>query len=288
MKELGFFDGQFIELNQTAIALEDRGYQFGDGIYEATRIYNGKCFALERHLARCRRSLRELQIPITYMDEELTAIHNDIIKKSGIHDGSIYFQITRGIAPRAHYFPDKVRPLLAMTIRASKPNNAWQENGIHAALVEDLRWLRCDIKSLNLLGNVLAKQAAHAKGLTEAVQYRRYDNTITEGASSNFFIIKDGLIWTHPLDHLILKGVTRSILAEKCLPELGLALVEKGFTPEFAFAADEAFVTSTSLEVTPVVAIDAHTIGTGRPGPITRKLMTAYHGIVQQACPANV
>ncbi len=282
--EYGFFNGEFITLDTAKVQLEDRGYQFGDGIYEATRVYNGKCFALDRHLTRCRRSLRELRIPITYMDEELTAIHYDLIQKSGIQNGVIYFQITRATAPRTHYFPDQVIPNLSMTIRESEPNRKWQEDGIACMLAEDIRWLRCDIKSLNLLGNVLAKQAAHEKGLQGAIQFRKDTDLITEGSSSNFFIVKDGLIWTHPTDNLILKGVTRSILLEEVIPQLGYTVVEKAFTPEFALSAEEAFVTSTSLEVTPVVNIDGHTIGNGTPGKITQSLLQGYRELVQKEC----
>jgi D-amino-acid transaminase len=282
--ELGFFDGEFISLNERRVELEDRGYQFGDGIYEATHIYNGKCFALERHLARCRRSLRELRIPVTYMDEELTAIHNDIIEKSGIKDGSIYFQITRGIAKRTHYFPDKVVPLLSMTIREGKPNAKNQKKGIRCMFFEDIRWLRCDIKTINLLGNVLAKQAGHEKGLQGTIQYRKDTNLVTEGSSSNFFIVKDGVIWTHPISNLILKGVTRSILVEEIIPKLGYTIVEKAFSPEFALTADEAFATSTSLEVTPVIEIDGKKIGDGKPGPVAASLLDAYHELVQKEC----
>mgnify|MGYP000975740771 FL=1 len=282
--ELGFFDGEFISLNERRVELEDRGYQFGDGIYEATHIYNGKCFALERHLARCRRSLRELRIPVTYMDEELTAIHNDIIEKSGIKDGSIYFQITRGIAKRTHYFPDKVVPLLSMTIREGKPNAKNQKEGIRCMFFEDIRWLRCDIKTMNLLGNVLSKQAGHEKGLQGTIQYRKDTNLVTEGSSSNFFIVKDGVIWTHPISNLILKGVTRSILVEEIIPKLGYTIVEKAFSPEFALTADEAFATSTSLEVTPVIEIDGKKIGDGKPGPVTASLLDAYHELVQKEC----
>lgn len=282
--ELGFFDGEFISLNERRVELEDRGYQFGDGIYEATHIYNGKCFALERHLARCRRSLRELRIPVTYMDEELTAIHNDIIEKSGIKDGSIYFQITRGIAKRTHYFPDKVVPLLSMTIREGKPNAKNQKKGIRCMFFEDIRWLRCDIKTINLLGNVLAKQAGHEKGLQGTIQYRKDTNLVTEGSSSNFFIVKDGVIWTHPISNLILKGVTRSILVEEIIPKLGYTIVEKAFSPEFALTADEAFATSTSLEVTPVIEIDGKKIGDGKPGPVAASLLDAYHELIQKEC----
>ena len=282
--ELAFFDGTFIRPDERKVLLEDRGYQFGDGIYEVTRVYNRTCFALDRHLARCRRSLRELRIPITYMDEELAAIHHDIIKKSGIKDGTIYFQITRGVGKRTHTFPDQVVPLLSMTIRESKPNSEWQENGIHCGLFEDIRWLRCDIKTLNLLGNIFAKQDAHDKGLQGTIQYRRNTNLITEGASSNFFCVKDGVIWTHPADNLILKGVTRSILLEEIIPHLGYTVVEKALSPEFALSAGEAFVTSTSLEVTPVVNIAGHTIGDGAPGKVTQSLLASYHALVKKAC----
>jgi D-alanine transaminase len=218
------------------------------------------------------------------MDEELTAIHYDLIQKSGIKDGTIYFQFTRGTAKRTHAFPDQVIPNLSMTIHESTPNRQWQEHGIECLLFEDLRWLRCDIKSLNLLGSVLAKQAAHDKGLQGAIQFRKDTNLITEGSSSNFFIVKDGLIWTHPTDHLILKGVTRSILFEEIIPQLGYTVVEKAFTPEFALSAEEAFVTSTSLEVTPVIAIDGHTIGNGTPGKITQSLLESYRKLIQKEC----
>ena len=284
--ELGFFDGEFISMEERRVQLEDRGYQFGDGIYEATHVYHGKCFALDRHLARCRRSLRELRIPITYMDEELIAIHEDLIKKSGIKNGVIYFQITRGVAKRSHAFPESVVPLLSMTIRESKTNTKWQAEGISCTLFEDIRWLRCDIKTLNLLGNVLAKQASHDKNLQGTIQYRKDTNLITEGSSSNFFVVKDGVIWTHPISNLILKGVTRSILVEEIIPKLGYTLVEKAFSPEFARYADEAFATSTSLEVTPVVSLDGTTIGDGKPGEITKALLASYHELVKKECGA--
>ena len=284
MNELGFFDGEFINLTEAKICLEDRGYQFGDGIYEATMVYNGHCFALERHLERCVRSLRALQIPVTYTNDELAAIHEDLISKSGITEGVIYFQITRATAPRQHFFPDKVIPHLSMTIRPTRLHTDWQENGIAAIWIEDIRWLRCDIKSLNLLGNVLAKQKAHEKNVGEAIQFRKDTNLVTEGSSTNFFIVKDGIIWTHPTDNLILKGITRSILLEECVPKLGLTVVEKAFTPEFALTADEAFVTSTSLEVTPVTSISGKTIGTGIPGKITKDLQAAYKDLVAKTC----
>jgi len=284
LKELGYFDGEFITLDTAKVRLEDRGYEFGDGIYEASRIYNGTSFALARHLERYRRSMRELQIPITDTDEEMIALHEELIQKSQIKNGTIYFQLTRGTAPRTHYFPEKMMPHLSMVIRESAVHSDWQENGIHASLEEDVRWLRCDIKTLNLLGNVLAKQSAHKKGYQEAILYRKEANLITEGSSSNFFLVKDGVLWTHPLNNLILKGVTRSIIVEKCAPKFDLTIVEKAFSPEFAYSAEEAFVTSTTLEVTPVTFINRHQIGNGEPGKVTRQLLQAYHEIIAQEC----
>ena len=280
--DLGFFDGKFVDIDAACAKLEDRGYQFGDGIYEVTRVVNGKCFALERHLERLRRSLKELRIPITYMDEELTAIHNDLIDKSGIKEGYIYLQITRGAAPRNHCFPDQVVPILSATIREEGLHDG-QDTGIKVTLQEDIRWLRCDIKTLNLLGAVIARQAAKEGGFDEAVLYRKDTNHITEGSSSNFFAVKDGLVWTHPANNLILKGVSRSIIVEEILPKLGFTLVEKPFTPEWLYTADEAFITSTGHEATPVIAVDDKQIGDGKPGKITQDILAEFKEITKKA-----
>ena len=284
MKELGLYDTQFINLDQEVVNIEDRGYQFGDGIYEAVHVYNGKCFALDRHLVRLRRSLKEISLPIMYADEEIIGMHEDIIEKSQIKNGSIYFQFTRGTAPRKHYFPQNSKAHMSMTIRESEINTDWQENGIKAIFYEDIRWLRCDIKSLNLLGNVMAKQEAHSRGCQEAILVRKEKNEVTEGSSSNFFLVKDGVLWTHPLNDFILKGVTRSIIAEEIAPKLDLTIVEKNFTPQFVLSAEEAFVTSTSLEITPVISIDRHQIGNGQPGTITKQIINAYKELVRKEC----
>lgn len=284
MGSLGFFDGKFIAFEDMAVAIEDRGYQFGDGVYEATHVYNKKCFALNRHLDRCVRSMRELRIPIVYTHAELEEIHKELIVRSGFEEALIYFQITRGTAPRDHHFPEKVVPHLSMTIRPGETRTDWQANGIHCIFAQDQRWLRCDIKSLNLLGNILAKQEAHEKNCPEALLVRKSTNTVTEGASSNAFIVKDGLLWTHPLSNLILKGVTRSILLEEVAPKLGVTVVEKAFTPEFAMTADEVFVTNTSFQIMPVVKLDGKQIGSGNPGEITLKLQKGYKEIVQKEC----
>lgn len=288
MGVLGYCNGKFIDVeNDKVLGMEDRGCQFGDGIYEATRFYNGVCFQLERHMDRCMRSLKKVRFPEdAYTREELIDLHKQLIEKSGFKDGVVYFQITRGTCARDHHFPDakEVKPNLTMSIRESFVNEKQQAEGIKALLVEDIRWFHCDIKSLNLLGNVLAKQEAGEAGCYEALLYRAATNEVTECGSSNFFCIKDGVLYSHPTNDLILKGITLSVLLEDIAPVLGIKVVEKEFTPDFAQNADEAFITSTSLEVTPCVEISGKKIGTGKPGEITLKLQKAYKEAVKKAC----
>ncbi|WP_425057698.1 D-alanine aminotransferase [Sporomusa carbonis] len=283
MKPIGLIDGKLIDLSENIVPMEDRGHQFGDGVYEVTRVYNGYCFALKQHIDRLYRSLRELKIPAVYTTEELTGFHELLIKESGITDGAVYLQITRGVAPRAHGFPDSVVPRLTMSIRpmSSVPDKNKLE-GAKALLIPDERWLRCDIKSLNLLGNVLGKQKAKEAGCFEGVQVR--DEYVTEGTSSNFFVVKDDVVWTHPDCNLILKGVTRTLLIEKLAPAAGVLVVEKKFNTAFVKAADEAFLSGTTTEITPLVIIDGKPVGNGAVGPITRKLQEAYWALIDREC----
>lgn len=284
MGPLGLIDGRIIDLAENILPMEDRGHQFGDGVYEVTRIYNGHPFALEQHLNRLFRSLRELRIPATYTMQELTDFHELLIQESDIKEGSIYLQVTRGVAPRVHHFPEKTVPRLTMSIRPSNDsgNASLRESGAKAIFVPDERWLRCDIKSLNLLGNILGKQQAKEAGCFEAIMVR--DGNVTEGTSSNFFIAKDGLLWTHPTTNLILKGVTRSIIIDKLLPRLNITSVEKTFDANFAKSADEAFVSGTNSEIMPIVVIDGKPIKDGKVGPLTRKLQDAYQKLIDAEC----
>ena len=173
---------------------------------------------------RLYRSLRELRIPAVFTFDEMAGIHERLISESGIQNGGIYLQITRGWAPRVHQFPDTVIPCLTMTIRPSTMNPKHWEDGVGVLSIPDERWLRCDIKSLNLLGNVLGKQKAKEAGCYEAVQIR--DNMVTEGTGSNFFIVKDEVLWTYPLSNLILKGVTRTRVLEELAPTLGISFLK--------------------------------------------------------------
>jgi len=282
MKPLGLVDGRLVDLNENVISMEDRGYQFGDGVYEVTRVYNGRCFQLRMHVDRLYRSLRELMIPAVYTYSELAEFHELLIKESGIKYGAIYLQITRGVAPRAHGFPENVVPKLTMSIRPTKVNTDNKENGIKVSLVPDERWLRCDIKSINLLGNILGKHRAQLAGSFEGIMVR--DKYITEGTSSNFYVVKDDVVWTHPANNLILRGVTRTLLIEKIFKDLGITVIEKPFTPEFAKSADEAFISGTNAEILPVVTIDGQPVRDGKVGKITRQVIEAYEALIDEEC----
>lgn len=281
MKELAYYDGAFLPLDTYAVRLENRGFQFGDGVFETIRVYGGQCFALREHLERYRRSMRALSIPITDTDAELVGVFGEMIEKTGIRDGLIYFQLTRGTSPRAYAPPRINLPHLGVIIRDIPIRADWQEKGIRAAIVEDIRWLRCDIASLNLLGNVLAAEEARKKNAQKALLFRAEKNTLTEGEDANFFVVKDDVLWTHPANHMILSGVARAIVKEKLAPALGLTVVEKTLTPDFAKSAAEAFFTSTADEIVPVTRIDRDAVGDGTPGETTKKLLAAYKEYVR-------
>lgn len=290
--DYGFFDGAFVPLDEAAAAVDDRGYAMGDGAFEVTRVYDGRCFALPEHIKSLRHSLRELAIPITYMDEELTAIHEDLIKRSGVKNGLIRLQVTRGLGSSSLAFPKMVVPLLSAAIHdfdgaEAEADGAGSERdgapkGLAAIFAEDMRWLRCDINSLNRLGNVLAQEEAQRRHADTAILCRQDTNLITESTDANFFIVKDGLIWTHPEGHLIRSGVTRAQLLGQIFPQLQLTVVEKAFAPAFALTAEEAFVASTARGIAPVTKIDGKAIGTGEPGPVTQSLAAAYRNFIQK------
>ena len=205
---------------------------------------------------------------------------HQLVEANEINTGHIYFQITRGACPRNHIFPgDDVAPVLTGNAKENPRPVANFENGVKATFVEDIRWLRCDIKSLNLLGAVLAKQEAHEKGCYEAILHR--GETITEGSSSNIYGIKDGVLYTHPADNLILNGITRQVIL-KCAEEIGMSVKEEAFTKEQLLAMDEVIVSSTTSEVTPVIDVDGQTIGSGKPGEWTRKLQAQFETKIPQ------
>lgn len=274
-------NGTILPRAETAVDIDDRGYQFGDGVYEVIRYYAGKPFLLEPHLRRLRRSAGEIGIPFPVSDDTLSAQFAELIAREGIRTGIVYIQLTRGVYPRIQGFlPDDVPPQLTAYVRAlPRPEEPIRE-GVHAALVPDIRWLRCDIKSLNLLPNILARQKALDSHCYEAIQHR--DGIVTEGSFSNVGIIAGGTLQTHPVGNLILNGITRTHLLGLCTGA-GIPVLEKPFTVNQLLAADEVFITSTTNEVMPVVQINGTPLGSGKPGPVCRELQHLYAESFQAA-----
>lgn len=267
-----FFNGNYVE--QAHAEITDRGYQFGDGIYEVVRVYNGQLYTAHEHFERLLRSAAEIQMDAKYLVEEYIEICRQLIEKNQIEMGNIYIQVTRGVAPRNHPFPNpSVEPTILLYAYASARPEKGLKEGVKTITAEDIRWLRCDIKSLNLLGNVLNKQKAVAQGATEAIQIR--DGIVTEGASSNVFAIKDGSVYTHPANHLILNGITRLEIKKVCA-SLNIPFIEEAFESSFLFECDEVFISSTSLEVTPVIQIDDKMISNGTPGKVTQAIQDGF------------
>ena len=266
--------------NEVVVDKEDRGYQFGDGVYEVVKVYNGQLFTLEEHVNRFYASAEKIHITIPYTKDKLYTLLHQLVEANEINTGHIYFQITRGACPRNHIFPgDDVAPVLTGNAKENPRPVTNFENGVKATFVEDIRWLRCDIKSLNLLGAVLAKQQAHEKGCYEAILHR--GETVTEGSSSNIYGVKDGVLYTHPADNLILNGITRQVIF-KCAEEIGMPVKEQAFTKEQLLAMDEIIVSSTTSEVTPVIDVDGQAIGSGKPGEWTRKLQAQFDTKIPQ------
>lgn len=278
--EIGYFNGEFVSIDANVIPIEDRGYQFGDGVYEVIRVYRGTPFLLEEHLLRLEKSASAISMSLPHSLEELKRLAEEGVRRSNLDEAEIYIQVTRGIHPRQHLFPD-VSPSLSMTIRKVRSIPAEHyRNGVKVLLMNDERWLNCHIKSLNLLPNVLAKQFASSKGCYEAILVR--DNVVTEGTSANVFAVKDGGIFTSPLSKKILSGITRKAIVD-LVAKMGLPLTEEEMTPQFLKEADEVFLTSTVIEVLPVRQIDDKVIGNGKPGELTTRLHERYRHIVDNA-----
>lgn len=242
--EYVILNGDLIERSEAKVDIEDRGYQFGDGVYEVIRVYNGKMFTAMDHLERLLESGKKIELNIPYSSEQLKQMLAEMIGRNNLELGIVYMQFSRGTSPRNHAYPgaDVAPVLTAYTRETSRPVESMR-NGVKASLIEDIRWLRCDIKSLNLLGNIMAKQKAAQSGCFEAIQHR--GDTVTEGSSSNIAIIKDGTLYTHPATNLILNGITRRKINEICR-ENGVALEESAFTKDDLLDADEVFMSSTS------------------------------------------
>ena len=280
--EFALLNGEFIKRSEAKVDVDDRGFQFGDGVYEVIRTYNGKLFTVEEHVNRFKKSMDSISISLPLTTVQLTRLLEELIVKNNLNDGMIYLQVTRGIAPRNHAFPSaSIAPtLVAYTKKLERPVRN-MKFGVKTILTEDIRWLRCDIKSLNLLGNVLAKQQAAVQGCYEAILHRGQE--VTEGSTSNIFIVKNGVLITHASDNLILKGITKDVILQLCAIN-NIPFEERTFTLEELALADEVILSSTTSEVMPIIEMNGKKVKGGLPGPFTRRLQKLYEAEIEKKC----
>jgi D-alanine transaminase len=276
MSRIAYVNGRYVPHRSASVHVEDRGYQFADGVYEVIAVADGRLVDAAPHLDRLERSQRELRIAPPMARKPLEQVMREVIRRNGVENGIIYIQMTRGVAPRDHAFPSRSETQVVMTARRARPQPAKvAEEGVKAITLPDIRWQRCDIKSVSLLPNILAKQQAKEAGAYEAWLVDR-NGMVTEGSSTNAWIVtRDGQLVTRSIESAILAGITRGAVLALAREE-GLALVERPFSVSEAKAAREAFVTSTSSYVTPVTQIDDQVIANGRPGSLSLKLRERY------------
>jgi D-alanine transaminase len=274
MPDIAFVNGRFLPLKDATVSVDDRGFQFGDAVYEVIRTYRGVPFELAAHLQRLDRSAAALSLPQPYSRGEWTQWIQRGLSQAGYQEAKVYIQITRGVAPRDHVFPSAATPTVVMTIQEFHPLALRvRQEGVTAATCEDLRWGRCDIKSVNLLANVLAREEAKKAGVFEAILVK--DGVVTEGSVSNVMAVQSGTIVTAPEGPRILSGVTRTVILSLAKQE-GMPVEERFLSVDSLYTSDEVFLTGTTLEIMGVVRIDGKSIGSGQPGPVTKTLAARW------------
>lgn len=275
MPRISYVNGRYVRHSQAAIHVEDRGFQFADAVYEVIMVVRGRLIDDELHFMRLERSLREIRMEMPFSRELFRLKIAELFRVNRLQTGSLYLQVSRGVAPRNHQIPGAIKPSVVMTVKTFvSPSDKIVEEGVSVITVPDIRWKRPDIKSVALLPNVLAKDEAVRRNVYEAWQVDA-DGTVTEGTSTNAWIVKQGCLVTHPAQHAILNGITRLALM-KIAADIGVKLVERPFSVSEAKAADEAFLSSTSAFLVPIVRIDDQQIGNGRPGPVSVALLDRY------------
>jgi D-alanine transaminase len=275
MKELIWLNGQIMPLADARVSVEDRGFQFADGVYEVVRVYGGKAFAMDLHMDRLERSCGGISLTMPLGKAELAAEMNKLVAESGMKEGMIYLQLTRGTAPRSHVVEGKCKPTLLFYVRQLPPvHKPGTAPGAKLISVQDERWSRCWVKSIALLPNILAKHIAHSAGADEAVFVQ--NGIVTECCSSNFLIVIRGQVLTHPVGPKVLPGITRQVLFDVA-SKAGIPMIERPVFEAEAIAADEVFITSTTREVGWVRQWNGRTIGQGKCGPVTLKLGQALY-----------
>jgi len=273
-KDIVYVNGKFIPRADARVSVDDRGFVFGDGVYEVLRAINGRLFAAKFHNDRLRRSLEGIRIALPDGDspERFAEIGKQLLKENELTNGeaTVYMQVTRGASTRVHVFPPpEIQPTVYISVARFTPNAELAQNGASVISHPDLRWGRCDLKTLNLLPNVLASQTAKERGAFEAMLIR--DGVVTEGAKTNFFGVVDGSLRTHPCDNHILPGITRSVLRELAR-DLNIGLDETPIKSNEIPRLNELFLTGTTADVMPVVRLDEKPVGNGKPGELTRRL----------------
>jgi D-alanine transaminase len=280
---IAYVNGRYLPQAQATVSIEDRGYQFGDGVYEVCEVRGGSLIDEERHLSRLDRSLHELKMQAPLAPGALSRVLREVLARNKVRDGYVYAQVTRGVAPRDHTFPARpVRPSLVVTAKAIDPAKGAQQaaKGIKVISLPDIRWKRPDIKTINLLPNVLARQAAKEQGAYEAWLIDP-EGMVVEGAASNAWIVtREKVIVTHQVDQSILRGVTRTTLLE-LIAAKGYRLEERRFSLDEAKRAEEAFITGATTLVMPVVVIDDTPIGGGKPGALATSLRAQFHNFAR-------
>ena len=280
MSRIAYIDGVYQPLNMPGILVEDRGYQFADGVYEVCAIRGGKLLDEARHLDRLDYSLAALDMPPPMSRAALQQVMRETLRRNRVRDGILYMQVSRGVAPREHMFNPDLKPVLVITARPIAADRRAQimKKGISVVSVPDQRWARCDIKSISLLPNVLARQSARNAKVQEAWQIDG-QGMVTEGAATNAWIVDaKGVLRTRPASHEILNGIVRQVLLD-CVADLGMKFEEKPFSLKEALAAKECFSTASTMSVFPVIEIDGQKIGAGKPGEVAKMLSNAYDGV---------
>ncbi len=278
--QLVYLNGEFVPHGEAKVSVEDRGFNFADGIYEVARIVGGNAFRLEAHLDRFEDGARALEIDLPVTRETVGDTIVETARRNGVEEGTVYVQLTRGAAPRGHAFPEKATPTLVMFARHfAGPDPQKLESGVGVVTAPDLRWGYCEVKTIGLLPNVIAYTHARSEACFEAILVR--NGVVTEGSHSSTFCVRGGIVYTHPIDNL-LPAITRKYLIQAYREE-GIEVREVGVPIEQFRSADEVFLTGTTTEVMPVVSIDGEPVGPGVPGRLTRIGMQLYRRDLEAA-----
>ena len=282
-RETAYLDGRYLPRAEARISVEDRGFLFGDGVYEVVRYYRGRPFSMQAHVERMKKSLAAVRIELDWKQHDLARVSDELLQRNGLADAQVYWQVTRGVAPRKHLFPDPPVPptVLAMAYPEPPLDIAGRVRSMRAVTRPDIRWKRCSIKSINLLPNLLDSQAAHEAGADAAILLR--NGVVTECPSRSLFLVERGALVTHPLDGSILDSITRKVVIEIAQADR-IAVREERAATKRLFAAQEVLVVGTTTEIAAVTEVDGKRIGLGQPGEIARKLQRGLVARIWREC----